>query len=457
MNARLVLLASIVGLAGNVTVCGQDWPQWRGPNRDASTGNFTVPATWPKALARKWDTAVGEGVSTPALVGDRLYVFSRQEGAEVLRCLSAADGHEIWQEKYESLGAEGPSSGFSGPRSSPAVAGGRIVTIGVRGMISCVDADKGTVLWRKDQFHGYPQFYQASSPVIVGDMAIAQLGGGENGAVVAYDLGSGGEKWKWSGPSPSYASPALLALDDRRLVLARTTENLVALNVADGTLVWDSGKIAAGGRDYHASSPVVEGRTVILSGSTGVQAFALEKEGDKLAGHEQWHNTEVPIQFNTPTVKGGKVFGLTATDELFCLDATSGKTVWRAKWPADSADNTDRRAAMDSLMSSSARPFAFAQADPNGQRRRGPGRPGGGMRRGGRMGGGGFGSLVDAGPVLMALTPGGKLIFFDPAASEFKPLASYPVAEGQTYAYPVASGNRIFIKDANSVTLWLLE
>ena len=73
------------------------------------------------------------------------------------------------------------------------------------------------------------------------------------------------------------------------------------------------------------------------------------------------------------------------------------------------------------------------------------------------MGGGGFGSIVDAGAVLLALTPSAQLIVFEPSDKEFKQVATYKVAAGQTHAYPVASGNRIFIKDQDAVTLWTID
>ena len=81
-----------------MTLPAQDWPQWRGPNRDGKAAGFTAPKTWPKELTEKWKVAVGEGVATPALVGDKLYVFSRQEGGEVTRCLEAATGNVLWHE-----------------------------------------------------------------------------------------------------------------------------------------------------------------------------------------------------------------------------------------------------------------------------------------------------------------------------------------------------------------------
>src|ERR1041384_8855598 len=125
MKRRTMDLALIASIA-TAGAFAQDWPQWRGPNRDAKAAGFKAPKTWPKELTQKWKVAVGEGVATPALVGDKLYVFSRQEDKEVTRCLTAADGKEVWSNKYDSLGASGPTQGFSGPRSSPAVARGKI-------------------------------------------------------------------------------------------------------------------------------------------------------------------------------------------------------------------------------------------------------------------------------------------------------------------------------------------
>src|SRR5579871_6764749 len=150
---RGLLLGSVL-LLGTTTATAQDWPQWRGPNRDAHATGFKAPATWPKELTQKWKVTVGDGVATPALVGDRLYVFGRQSGSEVVRCLDAADGKELWQDKYETGGATGPAAGFSGPRSSPAVADGKVVTLGVRGVLSCYDAASGKMLWRKDDYRG---------------------------------------------------------------------------------------------------------------------------------------------------------------------------------------------------------------------------------------------------------------------------------------------------------------
>ncbi len=115
--------ASCVVLIGAVAAFGQDWPQWRGPNRDGKASGFTAPKSWPKALNQKWKTTVGLGDATPALVGDKLYAFTRQGDDEVVLCLSAADGKELWRNKYAADAVGGPSSRqHSCPRISPNVA-----------------------------------------------------------------------------------------------------------------------------------------------------------------------------------------------------------------------------------------------------------------------------------------------------------------------------------------------
>src|SRR5438876_5623138 len=125
-NGNPTLVLAVISLVSfSATGSAQDWPQWRGPNRDAKAADFKAPKTWPKELTKKWKVTVGDGVATPALVGDKLYVFTREGSDEVIRCLNAADGKEIWKDKYETGGATGPAQGFPGPRASPAVADGK--------------------------------------------------------------------------------------------------------------------------------------------------------------------------------------------------------------------------------------------------------------------------------------------------------------------------------------------
>jgi outer membrane protein assembly factor BamB len=412
----------------------QDWPQWRGPNREAKAAGFNVPTTWPKELTEKWKVTVGNGDATPALVGDKLYAFTRQGSDEILRCVNVADGKEIWQDKYEAQPATGPAGQHPGPRSSPTVAEGKVVTLGVRGTLTCYDAASGKQQWRKDQIQGYPRFFTSSSPIVVDGLCIAQLGGAKNGALVAYNLTTGDEKWKWSGDSPAYASPVLMTVNGTKLIVAETEGKIVAVNVADGKLAWEA-PFAAQRMNYNAASPIVEDQTLFyLGGGRGVTAVKIEKEGNSFVAKELWSNKQTSVQFNTPVLKNGLLFGLSDRNEFFCMNAQNGKTLWTAPVGGQTA---------------SAAPAPGQQ--PGGRGGRG-GR--GGMRGG--MGRGGYGSIVDAGSALAALTPSEQLIFFQPSDKAFTELARYKVANTPTYSYPILTGNRIYIKDQDSVILWTI-
>jgi outer membrane protein assembly factor BamB len=283
-------------------------------------------------------------------------------------------------------------------------------------LLSCYDAISGKKLWQKNDIKGWPRFFTASSPIIVDGLCIAQLGG-QKGGVAAYELLTGNEKWKWIGDGPGYASPVLLTVDGTKAIIAETNSKLVALGAADGKLLWET-PYAVSGRGYNASTPIVEGDSVIYAGSgRGTRAVKLEKKDGMLAATERWKNDN-GVQFNTPVLVRGMLYGLSESNTLFCINAETGKTAWTA-------------------------PLAKGGAS-------GPG----GGRRGAMPG---YGSIVAAGDVLMSLTPQGQLVVFQPSDKEFKQLASYTVAEGNTFAYPIVSGNRIFILDKDSVTLWTID
>jgi outer membrane protein assembly factor BamB len=404
-RTRIILSGVMLLVMGSLSA--QDWPQWRGPNRDGKVTGFKAPANWPKELTKKWSEKVGDGVATPALVGNKLYVLAREGSDEVIRCLNADTGKEIWKDKYPEKAASGPAGRFPGPRSTPTVADGKVVILGVSGTLSCYDADSGKMIWRNDDHKGsVPRFFTSSSPIVVDGLCIAQFGGEEQGGIAAYELANGKEKWKWTDDGTAYASPVLLTLGGTKILVAETSNKLVGLGL-DGKLLWDTPfAVPKKTRGYNASSPMVEGETVIFAGSgRGTKAVKLEKKDDKLTEKEVWSNKENSVIYNTPVIKGDLLVAISDKNNLFSINTKSGKTAWSKSI--------------------------------NGEQ--------------------GYGSIVDAGSVMFSLTPKGELVVFEPTEAEFKELAKYKVASGGTYAYPVISGNRIFIKDKDSITLWTIE
>ena len=401
----ILWLACIVLLGGTQWAAGQDWPQWLGPNRDGKVAGFTAPQTWPDTLTQKWKVTVGNGCATPALVGDKLYVFTREGDNEILRCLNAATGEEVWKEGYQVEAISGPDARqFSGPRSSPAVANGKIVTFGVTGILSCFNVTDHKLLWRKNDFSGTPRFHTSASPFILDGLCIAYVGGSNNGALVAYDLTSGEQKWSWDQDGPAYASPVAATVDGVKTIIALSDSHVIAVNASDGKLLWEV-PFEVQRMAYNAATPIVDGQRVIYaSQGGGTVAVKLSKDGDGLKAQPLWTNPDNAVQFNTPVLKNGLVFSISADNKFVCINAENGQTAWT--------------------------------------------NPAGGQR--------GFGSIVDAGAVLIGLTNGSKLSVFEANAEAYREVASYKVSDGQTTAYPVVSGNRIFVKDEDSVILWTL-
>jgi outer membrane protein assembly factor BamB len=408
-------------LFGATSVWAQDWPQWRGPNRDNKVVGFTEPKMWPKELTQKWKVPVGQGDASPALVGDKVYVFARQGGDEVILCLEADSGKEVWHDKYAADPANVPMGGHKGPRSTPAVAEGKVCTLGVGGVLSCLDASTGKVVWRKDT-KAKPRFYTASSPIILEGKCIAFLGGDGKGELTASDLTSGEEKWKWAGEGPPYGSPVLLTVDGTKQIVTLTQKSLVGIGAADGKLLWQAPFAA----QYMSGTPIVDGPIVICSGPPdmrgggkgGTVAFKIEKEGDGFKAKEVWIQAKSPAGiYNTPVLKDGLLFGLSplpgarmgqGPTSLFCMDAKTGDVLW--------TDSSKR---------------------------------------------GECGAILDTGSVLLALTSDGQLVAFKPGNKGFEEVAKYKVSDKEgldgPWAYPIISGNRVFVKAGDTLALWTIE
>lgn len=403
---KTVLVICVVMMIASCAMA-QDWPQWRGPNRDGIVTGFTAPQTWPQEFKLKWKVSVGFGDSTPALVGDKLYVSTRQGDDEVTLCLDARSGKELWNDKYAAQAVTGAAAKHPGPRSSPAVADGKVVTLGVGGVVSCLDAASGKLVWRKDPFPQIvPRFFAAFSPIIVDGMVIAHLGGAGKGAVIAYDLATGNEKWRWEGEGPDYGSPAMLTVGGVKQIATPTEKGLVGLAVADGKLLWQV-PFAPVKMTYNAATPIIDGQTVIYGGKgRGMKALKIEKQGDAFAANELWSNADVGLQFSTPVLRDGLLFGLSDAGKLFCINAKTGKTAW--------IDETQRDR-------------------------------------------GGFGPVVSAGSCLMALPSSSELIVFQPTDKQYSEVAKIQVAESPTYAHPVVTPNGIYVKDQESLLLWTLN
>jgi outer membrane protein assembly factor BamB len=395
-------------LCGISRAVAQDWPQWRGPKRDNKVAGFTPPKTWPKELTQKWRVNVGIGESSPLLALDKVYVFARQGEEEVTLCLDAASGKEVWKDSYAAQKVTGPAAniggGHKGTRSTPVVAEGKVCTLGVAGVISCLDAATGKLVWRKDT-KAYPTYFTSSSPMIVDGKCVVYVG-----ALTAFDLANGESKWEWAGGDTPYGSPVLMTVDGVKQVVSPTMGGgLVGVGLADGKLLW---QVKVGGTAYQStySTPIIDGSTVLYTwagkGNVGTVALKIEKKGDGFTATEVWKKPQGAHQYHTPVLKDGLLYGVTSTGRnFFCLDAKAGEQLW--------IDKAQR---------------------------------------------GQCGCILDAGPVLLALSSDKELLAFKAGGKQYEEVAKYRVADAETWSIPIVAGKRVFVKDkGGSLTLWTID
>jgi len=397
-------------LAGGLSPAA-DWPQWRGPERDGTLVGFVVPETWPAELERLWKVEVGTGHSSPVVVGDRVFVFSREEENEMVRAVSLADGRALWSQSYPApyeMNRAARSHG-KGPKSTPVVADGRLFTLGISGILSGWDADSGQRLWQHE-FSGRfkktsPLFGTAMSPVVEAGLLIAHVGGHDGGALTAFDPQTGQVRWQWDEDGPAYTSPIVITPAGTRQVITQSQQACIGVSPADGSLLWkfpfETQYV------MNVVTPVLLGDVVVFSGyRKGTTAYRLQKGDGRWSPEEVWHNGDLSMFMSSAVLVEKRLFGFAQEDkgQFFCLDATSGATLWTSE---------------------------------------------------GRMGENA--ALVATDDVVLALSTNGELIVLGTDADRFDPAARYQVADTPTWAHPVVVGNRVLIKDKESLALWAIS
>jgi outer membrane protein assembly factor BamB len=383
----------------------QDWPQWRGIERDGKTTGFKAPSAWPAELKQEWKVNVGFGDATPVLSGTKIYLNTRQGNDEAVLCLDALTGKELWKNQYPSTAVTGPAGSHPGPRSTPSVANGKVVTFGASAILSCLDANTGKLVWRRENpTNTVPQFFTGMSPLIVDNICIAHVGTKDNGEVIALDLNTGNEKWKWAGDGPAYASPSVMTIEGKKILIVQTEKNLMALGLLDGKLLFQVATPVQQ-RFYNCVSPYIDGQTIYLTGQgTGMKAIKVEKSGNEYVTKETWSNPLVGAKWNTPILKDGFLYGFSDQKRIYCLNAATGQTAW-----IDNAVNSD------------------------------------------------FATIVDCGSVIIGLPSTANVIVFKPVPEAYSEIARYKVSETPIYSFPVISGNLIYIKDAESLILYKIN
>jgi outer membrane protein assembly factor BamB len=405
---QIVLALMMLVLTGAAAAQAPDWSQWRGPNRDGAVRSFAEPKPWPDMLSQKWKVEVGSGYATPLAVGDRVYMFARQDENEVMSALESATGKVLWRTSYpasftmqKAAARHGP-----GPKSTPVFSNGRLYSIGMTGVVTAYDAATGKQLWQKPGSTTVPMYTTHSfSPLVEKGVVIFHVGGHNEGALTAYDLNTGDVKWSWRGDGPGYGSPIVADFAGTRQIVTITQGKLVSVDAASGALLWE--RDFASPNFTNSITPIVYGQTLIVgSGSIPTTAISVTKQGNQWATATAWENADVPVRMSNGVIVRDMLFSMSTRNmgQYFSVDAKTGKTLWMSE---------------------------------------------------GRQAGNA--ALVRAGDVVFSLEDDGDLVVFRGSPTSFDVVKRYKVAEGDTWTQPTISGSRIFVKDLTSLALWSLN
>ena len=334
---------------------GVDWPRFLGPTGDGVSPESGVVAPWPKEGPRiVWQTRAVEGYAPPAVSRGRLFVFDRVRGNARLRCLKSETGDPLWAFEYPT-DYEDQYNYSGGPRCCPVVDHDRVYIYGPEGMMHCLRAEDGKLVWKKDvskEFGVVQNFFGVgAAPVVEGDLLIAQVGGspkgtaetsptldlqGADSGVVAFDKYTGAVKYHVTDELASYAAPTLATVAGRRWCFVFARGGLIAMDPASGKVDFHYPWRAKILESVNASSPLVVGDRVFISETYGPGAALLEvKRG---ACKEVWTDADRPrakamqCHWNTPIYADGCLYGCsgrhTENAELRCIELATGKVMW---------------------------------------------------------------------------------------------------------------------------------
>lgn len=404
-DADLLQELAEVELVPEETPPSGDWPQWRGPNRDAIASGEGLLSWAGKGPPMQWKQKIGEGYAAFVGAGDRIYTIVREEPKEVVLSLNLNTGEEIWRHAYD---CPYRSSTGSGPRSSPALSNGKLYTVGVTGLFHCLDAATGKVIWQHDLARQFSspnlEWGVCFSPLIDGDLIFTNPGGPKGGSVAAFNKDTGAPAWQALDDLPGYSSPILANMGGTKQVIFLTAQNLVGLEAATGKLLWKFPWQTA--YNVNAATPILINATkgkdslhyVFISSNYGKGCALVKVEGNAAIGFQArsvYQGTQMKNHFSTCVRQGEHLFGFDDTT-LACMHIRSGEIAWKK----------------------------------NGYQK---------------------GSLLRVGKNLIVLGETGRLTLADAPAEEFRELADFKPLARRCWTMPVLIDGRLIVRDEEQV------
>lgn len=305
-----------------------DWPNFLGPARDGIAPDTDLNKNWaanpPPVL---WRVQMSDnGYAGPSVAGGKVYIIDRAGENDVVRCLNLQDGQEVWRATYPEGG--GDNYGFA--RSTPTVVDGKVYTLSRFGILCCVDATNGKIVWSKSlmrEFGGKPpQWNYAGSPLVDGAQVIVQSGSPQ-GNVIAFNKDTGAVVWRSDNVDPAgYATPTIGTILGQRQYVMATGKNVIGVHPDTGKTLWSVGWTTK--FDVNASQPIVEGNFVFITSgyNSGCGLIEVTPQG----AQPRWQKPDISPHFSSPIYYNGFIYSNSDVGgALVCMSPQQGQVAWR--------------------------------------------------------------------------------------------------------------------------------
>ena len=327
---RTIIALVVVTAALAASGSAEDWPQWRGANRDGISRETGFLQQWPAGgPPLVWRVrGLGSGYSTVTIAGGRIFTLGAERNAEYVIARDVASGKELWRARSGRRYSNGRGDG---PRGAPTVDANRVYALGGSGDLTVLDVASGKRVWSinvLEMFNGCNINWGISeSPLVLGDRVLVNAGGRE-ASIVALDKNDGSVLWASEGDEASYSSAVVATIRGVRQAVYFTGERALGIRVDDGALLWHYRRVS--NRTANVATPIVRGNYVFLSSDYGTGCALLEIQGDLsgMSAREIYFNRAMKNHHASSVLVGDTVYGFSG-GILTALDFRSADVLWK--------------------------------------------------------------------------------------------------------------------------------
>jgi outer membrane protein assembly factor BamB len=338
---KSILPSSIILCAGLLSIVvrsaqADDWPAFRGPQRDGICRETGLLKEWPEngpPLAWK-TTGLGEGFSTVSVVGNVLYTQGHKDGKQWVMALDVSQqGKLIWQSDFGPV--RNPGAGHPGSRSAPTIDGDRLYTTGIAGEAVCMDLKDGHIIWQKDFVNDFggaiPKWGYCESVLVDGPWVIGTPGGEKN-TIVALDKTSGDRVWGAAvGDAAGYASVIKATIDGVEQYINLTAKGVISVRAKDGKFLWRYDAPAS--KVSNIATCIASGNSVFAASgyNNGGGRADITRNDDDFSAKEVFFSKKMQNHHGGLILHDGMIYGCNNPKDLTCLDFNTGDVKWSDK------------------------------------------------------------------------------------------------------------------------------